>query len=314
MRLIKHIMGGGVLALSLSLTGCTGEIAQLPAVKDKLQTKQTIAPNYQSGWISVTAIGQGPDVILIPGLASSASVWDGTVAEMKDQYRLHVVQVAGFAGALTADTRPSVIDGLTGDLSEYIKSEKLNNPVIVGHSLGGFTGLKMARDYSDEIGSAVIVDSLPFFSVLFNPAATTEIMRPQAQQIAAHMRGIPKADYDAMQRQNMRIYSKKPDVVSRVADWSDASDRETVLTAMTELMTSDMRPYLPKITTPINVIYAYDFAMGTSETEVVALYEGQYKGLENVDFTRIPNSFHFIMDDQPEAFYDALKTALKGNE
>ena len=32
--------------------------------------------------ISVSVTGQGPDVILIPGLASSAHVWDATVAHI----------------------------------------------------------------------------------------------------------------------------------------------------------------------------------------------------------------------------------------
>jgi pimeloyl-ACP methyl ester carboxylesterase len=56
--------------------------------------------------ITVTVRGQGPDVVLIPGLASSSAVWDATAAHLEGRYRLHIVQVAGFAPArLRARTR-----------------------------------------------------------------------------------------------------------------------------------------------------------------------------------------------------------------
>ncbi|MDD1963504.1 phage terminase large subunit family protein, partial [Pseudomonas sp. 39004] len=42
--------------------------------------------------ISVTVEGAGPDVILIPGLASSREVWQDLAARLKHSYRLHQVQ------------------------------------------------------------------------------------------------------------------------------------------------------------------------------------------------------------------------------
>ncbi len=46
---------------------------------------------------TITVSGAGPDVILIPGLASPGATWDGTVAHVAAHHRVHVVQVAGFA-------------------------------------------------------------------------------------------------------------------------------------------------------------------------------------------------------------------------
>ena len=40
-----------------------------------------------------------PDVVMIPGLASSRAVWDGEVKLLGPNYRLHILQVDGFAGA-----------------------------------------------------------------------------------------------------------------------------------------------------------------------------------------------------------------------
>lgn len=53
--------------------------------------------DFTSERISVTAEGQGKDVILIPGLGSSPRVWRELVRALPN-YRYHVVHVAGFAG------------------------------------------------------------------------------------------------------------------------------------------------------------------------------------------------------------------------
>src|SRR5688572_19942867 len=52
---------------------------------------------------SVTVEGKGPDVILIPGLMSGRHVWDRTVADLGGKYRVHRLQLAGFAGEPRAD-------------------------------------------------------------------------------------------------------------------------------------------------------------------------------------------------------------------
>lgn len=54
---------------------------------------------FVSDRISIAARGSGPDVILIPGLTGHREEWWGDVVEtLDDRYRLHLVQVNGFAG------------------------------------------------------------------------------------------------------------------------------------------------------------------------------------------------------------------------
>ena len=53
--------------------------------------------SFSSRRIVVTVRGSGPDVILIPGLASGPSVWSGTVAQVTG-YRYHLIHIRGFAG------------------------------------------------------------------------------------------------------------------------------------------------------------------------------------------------------------------------
>jgi pimeloyl-ACP methyl ester carboxylesterase len=75
------------------------------------------------GRITVTVRGKGPDVVLIPGLACSSAVWDATAARLEGRCRLHIVQVAGFAGSLPrANARGPVIQPTVDAIDAYIKT------------------------------------------------------------------------------------------------------------------------------------------------------------------------------------------------
>src|SRR5215469_1936828 len=79
--------------------------------------------------ITVTVEGQGPDVILIPGMTCSSAVWDETAAHLKAHYRLHLVQINGFAGTpAQANAEGPVVQPVLDDLEAYIKTNHLKLP------------------------------------------------------------------------------------------------------------------------------------------------------------------------------------------
>ncbi|GLQ20626.1 alpha/beta fold hydrolase [Algimonas porphyrae] len=303
-------------ALALSLGGC-GAADPAPAKSADPQVGAagaSVATLYSQGWLSVETVGNGPDVILLPGLSSASTVWDATVAALKDDYRLHRVDIAGFAGQQTGEPRDDIIAGLADDLATYIDTQSGNAPILIGHSMGGFTALHVSRDLGDRVRAAVIVDSLPFYPLILDPNATADSVRPQAEAMIAQMRALPKPAYDAMQAQMVTRLSKNTAAQTRIAQWSAESDRDVVLDAMAELMMTDMRPQLADIVPPITVIYAHDPLMGLPPETVDALYASAYSGVPQLTLTRVDESFHFIMDDQPDAFLTALRQALSHHE
>src|SRR4051812_19012492 len=70
---------------------------------------------------SVAVTGQGPNVILIPGLATSGEVWGDTVKHLALSHRVHVVQVAGFGGtdATANKVDGDLLPGLVAELGRY---------------------------------------------------------------------------------------------------------------------------------------------------------------------------------------------------
>lgn len=124
--------------------------------------------------ISVEVVGRGPDVILIPGLSSSRATWRATAERLKKRFRLHLVQVAGFAGEPTrGNASGDVVVPTAEAIADYIVGQRLAPAMLVGHSLGGTMGLYLAETHPTEIARLMIVDAFPFLGVMYGgPDAT----------------------------------------------------------------------------------------------------------------------------------------------
>lgn len=253
-------------------------------------------------------VGTGPDLVLVPGLGSSPDVWDGVKDSLAKDYRLHLVHVAGFAGRAPDGDPATVIERTEAEIIRHLDCEGVAHAAYAGHSLGGFLGLMLGADHPDRISRVVVVDSLPFFPLIFNPAATAELAAPQAAALRAQIMAQDDASFAATQRLGAQSLVQSAEHQAQVVDWSLSSDRATIAGAIHALMTTDLRPRLGDITMPVTVLAAANPYAPRSRVE--PLYTAAYAGLNGVKLTVIDDSFHFIMLDQPAAFEAALREGL----
>ena len=253
-----------------------------------------------------------PDVVLIPGLSSSRAVWDAEAKLLAPNYRLHLVQVDGFAGApagvnASGEILPRIVEELHG----YIAAAGMR-PVVMGHSLGGLFALMLADKYPADVRKMVIVDSLPYYAVVFNPAATVEIMKPTADVIKQQMLAMPADQYAAMQPMMAAQMVKNPEGQKAVAANSAASDRAVVVEAMVEDLQTDLRGDMATIKTPTLVLYAIDTTSAQPDPAVYeATVKSGYKPMPHVTLVKVDGSRHFIMYDQPAKMDAAVEAFLK---
>lgn len=261
---------------------------------------------------TVKVQGTGPDIILVPGLASPATIWDSTVAQLRDHYRVHVIQVSGFAGAPKAvEAEGPVVAPLVEELATYIKDEKLQVSAIIGHSLGGEAAVMLAARHPGAVDRIMVVDALPFYALLMNPTATVERARPMAEAAQAQMRSQSSEQFALAQEASLRRMIKDEAARAVVVPQAARSDPGVVARAVYELMTTDLRSELANVRAPLTIVYAYDRAYGAPPESIDQLYKSAWSGAGEVRFKRVDDSFHFIMLDQPEAFAAAVAEFLK---
>jgi len=152
----------------------------------------------------------------------------------------------------------------------------------------------------------MVVDALPFYTLLIDPTATAETAAPQAAAFRDGMLLAPAAQAEAMQRTAIDRLAKTAAARPALVEAALHSDRKTVADATYELMTTDLRPELGGIQSPVQVVYAYDPLYGIPAASVDATFASAYAGTRNISFKRIDGSFHFVMLDQPQAFAQAV--------
>lgn len=253
-------------------------------------------------------VGSGPDLVLVPGLGSSPAVWGGVRDSLAKDYRLHLIHVAGFAGRAAKGDPATLVERTKAEVIRHLDCQKVARAAYVGHSMGGFLGLMLAADHPDLIARVVVVDSLPFFPLIFNPAATAEMAASQAEGMRAQIITQDDATFAASQQMGVRSLVQDPEYQAQVVDWSLTSDRATFAGAIHALMTTDLRPRLGDIAAPVRVLAAAN--PYAPRTRVEPLYAAAYAGLRHTKLTVIEDSYHFIMFDQPKAFEAALRAGL----
>jgi pimeloyl-ACP methyl ester carboxylesterase len=252
--------------------------------------------------ITVTVRGHGPDVVLIPGMTCSAAVWDATAAHLRDHFRLHLVQVDGFAGTQAmANAKGPVVQPTVDAIAAYIKANNLKSPKVIGHSLGGTMGMMLALQHPKDVGALMIVDSLPFTGLLIGANDVKDSSKSAAKMRDKTIKQSEKA-YARDETRFLRILVKSPEGRKMATDWAIASDKSVVARASYDDMTTDLRPELQNIKIPVTILYAWDAKSGYSQVVTDWFYQQNYAALPNKTFARIDNSYHFIMLDQPEAF------------
>ena len=257
---------------------------------------------FVSERISVVTRGSGPDVILISGLTGSREQWAGVADTLDDRYRLHLVQVNGFSGvAPRANAEGPVSAPVAEELARYIREAGLERPAIVGHSMGGTIGMMLAARHPGAVGRLMVVDMMPFLGEMFGPAgATPESLRALADQTRAGILESPPGG--GMIGQMFPTMTLKDDMRAKLMEGARASDRRTVANSFHELIVTDLRPELPRITAPVTVLYVQAPNVPLPPDQFDASMARLYANKPGVRLVRIDDSRHFIHWDQPERF------------
>jgi len=272
--------------------------------------------DFESGRFHVRVDGpEHPvgDVILIPGLTSSPEVWDGLTDALKDRYRVHRVHVQGFAGAPAEDNATGPVSApVAEDLARYIAEQGLEKPAVIGHSMGGSIGMMLAARHPDAVGKLMVVDMVPFMGLVFgDPNATPETLAPLADQIHGGMANGPREAYDAQATAAIASMINTENLRAGPIEDMKASDQQTAANSYRELVLTDLRPELARITAPTTVLYVKFPYPGMTNEMVDGIYRGSFANLPSANLKRIDDSAHFIMLDQPAIFAAEVNAFLE---
>jgi esterase len=104
-------------------------------------------------------LGQGQPLILLHGIFGSSDNWLTQARLLSADYRTYALDLRNH-GQSPHDEKfdyPSMVE----DVLEFIEINKVHDPVLIGHSMGGKVAMNFAVAHPDELLKLIVVDIAP---------------------------------------------------------------------------------------------------------------------------------------------------------
>ena len=110
-----------------------------------METRSFEFDNRQMGYVKT---GAGPAVILLHGFGEDHHIFKSTVTTLEKKYTVYAPDLLG-TGMSSINTFPSnfSIEYLADSIAAFIEHEKIENCILLGHSMGGYVTLAFAKKY-----------------------------------------------------------------------------------------------------------------------------------------------------------------------
>lgn len=301
------------LAAALAIGAPAASCADAPLVPNRFASTLVPSERFEVGVLQVERHGQGAQpLVLVPGLASGAWVWQDIVREFSREHEVYVVTLPGFDG------RPSVEGGALAAavkaLQDLIVARKLAQPVLIGHSLGGTLALAVAEQQPDLVKGVVTIDGLPVFPGSEDVPPSRRAFNASEMKVRAAP--ISAEAFAAQQEQYLReVGVLDMNKAADLARLTARSDPAAVADYTADVLALDLRPGLANIKAPVLLVAPYfepDASQeGQSLKSKVEDYRDLMKGTPKVDVVAISPSRHFVMIDQPRQLADTIRRYLQ---
>lgn len=194
--------------------------------------------------IHVDQQGSGDPLMLLPGFATPASVWDETIQNIQGEFSYYQVSYAGFNGLAPMDT--PWYENVREALFDYVEAHDLRNLTLIGHSMGGNLATEVAATMPERVRQLIIVDAIPCMRALMMPGVDAKYIRYDSPQVIRmlQMSEDSMRHTVVMTAQNM---TRRPEKVDTLVRWMMRADRQTYVYGYTDLLKMDLRPQLDQI-------------------------------------------------------------------
>lgn len=103
--------------------------------------------------------GEGKPLIILHGLFGSSDNWLSIAKMLGNEYKVYLLDLRNHGSSPHSDDFS--YDAMSADLLEFIKEHSIEDPLIMGHSMGGKTAMKFALSNPEVLSKLIIVDIAP---------------------------------------------------------------------------------------------------------------------------------------------------------
>lgn len=98
-------------------------------------------------------------ILLLHGFTGHAHVWDYFAQDLRERYHVVALSQRGHGNSQWSQIASYTIDDHFADIAMFIEACGLNQPIIIGHSMGGRNALFFTACCPEKVSRLVLVDS-----------------------------------------------------------------------------------------------------------------------------------------------------------
>lgn len=238
-------------------------------------------------------LGQGKDLIMLHGWKQDVSTFHNVAEELKKHFTLYLIDLPGF-GRSETPKKPFTVTDYAEVIREFIKSKKLLEPNLLGHSLGGRISIKLAAKYPEIINKLVLEDAA---GIQPKQDPIKYLIYPLAKIIKA----IIPSFFNLREKLRKAVYNKLE---------SDYINAGALKDTLTNILTEDQSNELPDIKNETLIIWGENDHLSETSTANARI---MYKKIKNSRLVFLENSGHFPHIENPQMFLYFVRDFLLEN-
>lgn len=263
-------------------------------------------------------------LVLIPGLVCDWTVWESFMDRNAEAYTMHAVTIPGMAGAEPFKTPESIegtpwLDASLEAVANMIREKNLENPVVIGHSLGGTLAMRLAAEHPDLIAGAVSVDGMTAFPLGPSPVSKEQRAQMVNTMMGPQMLNAPDEQWFGQFEMMGPVQMTDQTLYATWKEHFKKTPPKIGARYMVELMKTDITDDLADIEDPLLVMPADNepqqaFLGGEAAVEQLWAAQTEHAPANLLTVTWAPDSRHFIFFDKPEWFDEQIAAFVAGEE
>lgn len=133
-------------------------------------------------------LGQGPPLLILPGLLGSTDNWRGIAQQLALHYTVYLVDHRNHGRSFHSDVM--TYEAMAADVQALITQLRIVDPILIGHSMGGKVAMQLAQTYPALPSKLIIVDIAPRTYDMHRPVEILQALRQTPLQGASSRTAI----------------------------------------------------------------------------------------------------------------------------
>ncbi|HEY1039941.1 MAG TPA: alpha/beta fold hydrolase [Bacteroidia bacterium] len=247
--------------------------------------------------------GEGQPLLILHGLFGQMDNWN-TLAKRFGEQGFEVYAIDQRNHGLSPHSTEWNYELMAEDILEFINEHKLQNPVLLGHSMGGKTAMFFELAHPGILDKLIVADMAP----IAYPAHHNEVIK--ALKSVDFNTITTRKEAEATLSQYISDFGTKQFLLKNIY-WTEGNERmgwrfnlEVIADKYNEIL-------VPAPAGKSNVKTAFirgaksNYVADTDLPEIASRFP-------NYELITIPNAGHWVHAEQPDLFYEAVIKFLKG--